>query len=82
MVGCSTLDGVFDYDLPQILKERVVGTPGHMEVQQVSGGVGWGVCPWVCVGVCGWVLVFVGGCWCLWVGGGGMGVCGWGWMFL
>ena len=67
MVGCSTLDGVFDYDLPQILKERVVGTPGHMEVQQVSGGVG---------------CLSVGGCWCLWVGGGGMGVCGWGWMFL
>ena len=35
MVSCSTVDGVFDYDLPNILKERVVGTPGHMEVQEV-----------------------------------------------
>lgn len=37
VVSCSSVDGVFDYDLPKLLKERVVGTPGHQEVQEVSG---------------------------------------------
>ena len=49
VVGCNTLDGVFDFDLPHILKERVVDTPGHREVQEVRIG-----------GSCLWEWVFVG----------------------
>ena len=34
-VGCSNTEGLYKYDLPSILKERVVGTEGHAEVQEV-----------------------------------------------
>jgi glutaminyl-peptide cyclotransferase len=31
--SCSNVDGLYKYDLPAILKERVVGTPSHAEVR-------------------------------------------------
>ena len=34
--SCSNVDGLYKYDLPAILKERVVGTPSHAEVRDVS----------------------------------------------
>lgn len=78
VASCSTVDGVFDYDLPHILKERVVDTPGHKAVQEVRGVAGylfvgvWGcgrmcVCRGLGMFVCGGrrghgVCVFVCGC--------------------
>lgn len=63
VASCSTVDGVFDYDLPHILKERVVDTPGHKEVQEVRGVAGY---LFVDVGVWQDVGLWRVWCVCLW----------------
>ena len=35
IMQCNDVESLQQYDFPGILKERVVGTPGHDEVKQV-----------------------------------------------